>query len=241
MTTHFLGEFLGTTILIVLGGGVCAASNLKRTFSHNAGWMVITAGWGFAVALGIFTAKAFGAPGALNPVGPLSDVLSGAIERDVALAMMAGEFLGAFCGAIIVWLHYYPHWAETPDPGTKLGVFCTGPAIPNMPANIASEFIGTFVLVFVASAISKASIGGLEPTTVGMLVWAIGLSLGGTTGYAINPARDFGPRLAHFLLPIAGKGPSNWSYAWIPIVGPFAGAIVATFAFRFFRQVASIE
>ena len=118
--------------------------------------MAITAGWGFAVACGIFTAKAFGAAGALNPVGPLSDFLSGTIERNVALAMMAGEFLGAFCGAIIVWLHYYPHWQETPDPAAKLGVFCTGPAIPNLPANFASEFIGTFVLVFVASAIGKA-------------------------------------------------------------------------------------
>jgi glycerol uptake facilitator protein len=240
LTPHFLGEFLGTTILIVLGGGVCAACNLKRTFAYGAGWIAITTGWGFAVACGIFTAKAFGAPGALNPVGPFSDLLTGTLNPNQAYAMMAGEFLGAFCGAVVVWLHYFPHWAETPDPATKLGVFCTSPAIPNTPANFSSEFIGTFVLVFVASAIGKASIAGIEPTTIGMLVWAIGLSLGGTTGYAINPARDFGPRLAHALLPIAGKGPSNWGYAWIPIIGPFAGAIVATFAFRYFQQAAGL-
>lgn len=232
MTPPILGEFLGTLILILFGGGVVGSVLLGKSKAHNSGWIVITAGWGFAVTCGVFTSTALGGPGALNPVGPLCAIALGKMEVEKALSLIAAEFLGAFCGAVLVWLHYWPHWRETTDPGTKLGVFCTGPAIRNAPANLLSEIIATFALVFVGSAIGKATIGALEPAMVGMLVWAIGMSLGGTTGYAINPARDFGPRLAHFLLPIPGKGSSDWGYAWIPIVGPCIGALLAVTLFQ---------
>jgi glycerol uptake facilitator protein len=232
LSPHIAGEFFGTMILILLGGGVVAGVLLKETKSHGAGWMVITAAWAFAVACGIFTAKALGAPGALNPVGPLTDMIHGNATIADGCGMILAEVLGAFCGATLVWLHYYPHWKVTDNTDAKRAVFCTAPAIRHTPSNFLGEFLGTFALVFVASAIGKASIGSLEPSMVGMLVWGIGLSRGGTTGYAINPARDFGPRLAHALLPIAGKGNSDWAYAWIPILGPCAGAVVASFAFK---------
>jgi glycerol uptake facilitator protein len=232
VTPSILGEFLGTLILILFGGGVVGGVLLAKSKAQNAGWIVVTAGWGFAVACGIFTAKALGAPGALNPVGPLADIATGKMAAREALDLIAAEFLGAFCGAVLVWLHYWPHWRETADPGAKLAVFCTGPAIRHPVANLLSEIIATFALVFVASAIGKASVGGLEPALVGMLVWGIGLSLGGTTGYAINPARDLGPRIAHFLLPIPGKGSSDWGYAWVPVVGPCIGALLAVKLFE---------
>jgi glycerol uptake facilitator protein len=177
-------------------------------------------------------AKAFGAPGALNPVGPLADLATGTGSVTKHLEFIVAEFLGAFAGAVLVWLNYGPHWAVTDDPAAKRGVFCTAPAIRDPKANVLSEFIGTFALVFVASAIGKANVGPLEPTLVGMVVWAIGLSLGGTTGYAINPARDFAPRLAHAILPIPGKGDSDWGYAWVPVVGPSLGAVCAALAFK---------
>lgn len=232
ISQEILGEFLGTLILILFGGGVVAGVLLAKSKAHNAGWIVITAGWAFAVTCGIFTSKAIGGPGALNPVGPLCDWATGKMDVDKALGLMAAEFLGAFGGAALVWVHYLPHWRETADTGAKLAVFCTGPAIRNPLANLLSEIIGTFALVFVASAIGKATVGGLEPALVGMVVWAIGLSLGGTTGYAINPARDLGPRIAHFLLPIAGKGSSDWGYAWIPVVGPCVGGLLAVKVFQ---------
>jgi glycerol uptake facilitator protein len=228
----FLGEFFGTLVLILLGGGVVAGVLLEGSKARNAGWLAITAGWCFAVTCGIFVAKAFGAPGALNPVGPLADLATGQGSVPKNLEYIAAEFLGAFCGSILVWLHYGPHWAATADPALKLAVFCTSPAIRAPLANVVSEFIGTFALVFVASAVAKAGVGPLEPTLVGMVVWAVGLSLGGTTGYAINPARDFGPRLAHAILPIPGKGPSDWGYAWVPIVGPCLGGVSAAIAFK---------
>lgn len=232
MNSPFLGEFLGTLVLILLGGGVVAGVVLEKTKAHNAGWIVITAAWCFAVTCGIFVAKAFGAPGALNPVGPLADfVLGKGIVAD-NLIMIAAEFLGAFCGATLVWLHYLPHWSVTKDQGAKLAVFCTAPAIRSPMANLLSEIIGTFMLVFIASCIGKLKVGDLEPAMVGMVVWAIGLSLGATTGYAINPARDLGPRLAHAFLPIAGKGGSDWSYAWIPVVGPCIGGVAAALFFK---------
>jgi glycerol uptake facilitator protein len=228
---HFLGEFLGTMILILLGDGVVAGVLLGRSKSHSAGWIVITAGWAFAVMAGVFTAKAFGAPGNINPVFPFADLVTRAVPVNDALAQIAGEFLGAFTGAVLVWLHYLPHWRETPDPLLKLAVFCTGPAIRSPAANVLSEVIATFVLAFVGgaigSALSKGDASGLGPTLAGGLVWGIGLSLGGTTGYAINPARDFSPRLAHALLPIPGKGSSEWDYAWIPVVGPLIGGVLA--------------
>lgn len=233
MSPLFVGEFFGTLVLILLGGGVVAGCLLGKSKSHNAGWIVITAGWCFGVACGIFAAKAFGAPGALNPVGPLVDIVNGnSVPK--ALEMIAGEFLGAFCGACLVFLHYLPHWAETPDAGAKRAVFCTSPAIRNPAANLLSEIIGTFALVFIASAVGKATVGSLEPAMVGMVVWAVGLSLGGTTGYAINPARDLAPRIAHFLLPIPGKGDSDWGYAWIPVLGPCIGAVLAAKLFAVF-------
>jgi glycerol uptake facilitator protein len=219
-----LGEFLGTMILITLGGGVVAAVVLNRTKAQNAGWMVITTGWAFGVMAGIYTARAVGGPGYINPVGPLAGVLTGTLAVERALAYAAAELAGAFAGGVIVWLHYLPHWRETTDPAAKLAVFCTAPAIRNYPANVLSEMIATFVLVFVGTAVVEKGLNGaLAAPLGGALVWGIGLSLGATTGYAINPARDLGPRLAHAVLPIAGKGGSDWSYAWVPIVGPLTG------------------
>ncbi len=228
----FVGEFVGTLVLILFGGGVVAGVLLAKSKAQGGGWIVITAGWGFAVMCGVFVSKALGGSGDLNPVGPVAGMVLGKVTQDVGLNRIAGEFAGAFCGAVLVWLHYLPHWGETPDAGAKLGVFATSPAIREPMANFLSEFIGTFALVFVASAIDKADVGTGFAPLVGSVVWAIGLSLGGTTGYAINPARDFGPRLAHAVLPIAGKGDSDWGYAWIPVAGPFAGGIAAALAFR---------
>src|SRR5262249_14562047 len=233
MTSPWLGEFLGTLILILLGDGVVAAVLLKKSKAEASGWIVITAGWAFAVMCGVFTSIACGSSDAhLNPAVTLGfAVRAGAYGK--FLPYLSAQMLGAMVGATLVWLQYLPHWKETPETGTKLGIFCTAPAIRNTVANLVSEVIGTFVLVFVVGAIfSKAGAGaglasGLGPYLVGSVVWGIGLSLGGTTGYAINPARDFGPRLAHAILPIAGKGGSDWSYAPIPILGPLVGGAIA--------------
>src|SRR6267154_1285907 len=210
MTSPFLGEFLGTMILILLGDGVVAGVLLKRSKAEGSGWIVITAGWAFAVRAGSF---------------------------GKCLPYVAAQLLGAMAGATLVWVHYLPHWKETPDAGLKLACFCTGPAIRNAAANLISEIIGTAVLVFVVGAIFSKAIaaggpGALGPYLVASLVWGIGLSLGGTTGYAINPARDLGPRLAHAILPIAGKGGSDWSYAGIPVVGPLLGGALAGWFLR---------
>jgi glycerol uptake facilitator protein len=235
MTPHFVGEFLGTAVLTLLGCGVVAGVLLKKSKAENGGWVVVTAGWAFAVACGIFTAKAFGAAGALNPVGPLADLVQQKIPTGQGLEMIAGEFLGAFTGAVLVWLVYLMHWQETPDQAMKLGVFATIPAIRNPVANLLTEVIATFALVFVGSSIGKAfektAVLPLEPGFVGMLIWGLGLSLGGPTGYALNPARDLGPRIAHAVLPIPGKGGSDWGYAWVPIVGPIVGGVLGALAF----------
>lgn len=233
MTTPFLGEFVGTFILILLGDGVVAGVLLKRSKAEASGWIVITAGWAFAVMAGVFASIACGSKDAfLNPAVTLGFAVSSGDYSKFAPYLVA-ELLGAIAGAVVVWLHFLPHWKETQDPALKLAVFCTAPAIRNAFANFISEVIGTFVLVFIVGAIFSKAVStngiaaGLGPYLVGCLVWAIGLSLGGTTGYAINPARDLGPRIAHAVLPIAGKGGSDWGYAAIPVVGPLVGASLA--------------
>jgi glycerol uptake facilitator protein len=227
--TDFWGEFFGTAVLILLGDGVVAGVLLNRSKAQNAGWIAVTAGWAFAVMAGVYTARAVGSPGYINPVGPIATWVTGSLDAGRVPVLIAGELVGAFVGAVLVWLHYLPHWRETPDPALKLAVFCTSPAIRNPAANVLAEAIGTFVLVFVGAAIVEKAMGEsfLGAPLGGVLVWSIGLSLGGTTGYAINPARDLAPRLAHAILPIPGKGSSDWGYAWVPVVGPIIGAILA--------------
>jgi glycerol uptake facilitator protein len=237
MTSPFLGELLGTMMLILLGDGVVAGALLKRSKAEGSGWMVITAGWAFAVMAGVFTAVACGSSDAhLNPAVTLGfAVRAGSFGK--CLPYVTAQLLGGMAGAALVWVHYLPHWKETPDAGTKLACFCTAPAIPSAVANLISEVIASAVLVFVVGAIFSKAIaasgpGALGPYLVGSLVWGIGLSLGGTTGYAINPARDLGPRIAHALLPVAGKGGSDWSYAPIPVVGPLIGGALAGWLLR---------
>jgi glycerol uptake facilitator protein len=233
MTSPWLGEFLGTFVLVLLGDGVVAGVLLKKSKAENSGWLVITAGWALAVMCGVFTAIACGSSDAhLNPAVTLGmAVRVGSFAK--VLPYVSAQVLGAFLGAVLVWIHFLPHWRETPDQGLKLATFCTAPAIRNVAANLVSEIIATFVLVFVVAAIFSKNVApaglasGLGPYLVGSLVWGIGLSLGGTTGYAINPARDLGPRLAHAVLPIAGKGGSDWGYAGIPVVGPLIGGALA--------------
>jgi glycerol uptake facilitator protein len=227
-----LGEFLGTMVLILLGNGVVAGVLLHKSKGEGAGWIAITTAWGFAVMAGVFTAIACGSEGHLNPAVTLgAAVVSGDFSK--VAWYIAAQMAGALAGACLVWLHYLPHWRETPDADLKRACFCTSPAIFSPLANLTSEIIGTFVLVLVADAISSKGVGatgpaaGLGPYLVGSLVWGIGLSLGGTTGYAINPARDLGPRIAHAILPIPKKAGSNWGYAAIPIAGPLLGGTLA--------------
>ena len=229
---NLLGEFVGTMVLIIFGGGVCANCSLTKSKGQGGGWICIAAGWGFAVLLGVYTSVALGAPQAdLNPAVTLAKSFIGTYTAAQVIVTSLAQVAGAFCGAVVVWLAYLPHWAETEDQPTKLGVFCTAPAIRSAGANFLCEVIGTTMLVFLILAIFAKVNGPLPPAfgpyLVGILIWAIGLSLGGPTGYAINPASDFGPRLAHAVLPIAGKGGSDWSYAWVPILGPLAGGCVA--------------
>jgi glycerol uptake facilitator protein len=239
MISPMLGEFMGTCILILLGNGVVAGVVLNKSKAANSGWIVITAGWAFAVLAGVFTAIACGSSAAhINPAVTVGFAVASG-NWSTVLPFITAQLLGAFAGALLVWLHYYPHWAETADKEAKLACFCTIPAIRRPVANVLSEVIGTFVLVFVVAAIfSEASAAGgvlspgLGPYLVGSLVWGIGLSLGGTTGYAINPARDFGPRLAHAFLPISGKGRSDWNYAAVPLAGPLIGGMLAGLLIR---------
>lgn len=229
----FFGEFMGTLVLILLGDGVVANVLLKRSKAENGGWMVITAGWAFAVMAGIFTAIACGSKDAfINPAVTFGFAVSTGNFAKLGSYTLA-EMLGAFAGAVLVWLHFLPHWKETEDPVLKRACFSTTPAIRRFGANLLSEIIGTFVLVFVVAAIFSKGVGSIGLSgSLGMylvscLVWGIGLSLGGTTGYAINPARDLGPRIAHAILPISGKGSSDWGYATIPVVGPMIGGLLA--------------
>jgi glycerol uptake facilitator len=233
MHSIWLGEFMGTLVLVLLGNGVNAGVTLRKSYAADAGWMVITTGWALGVLCGVMVAQAFGSPGAhINPAITLALAISSGNYSQVLLYWSA-QIPGAMCGAALMALHYAPHWKVTPDPAAKLGVFCTRGAIESPWANFIGEVIGTMMLVVVVGAIFSHGVAengpaaGLGPWLVASLVWGIGLSLGGTTGYAINPARDLGPRIMHWLLPIPGKGGSNWRYAPIPIVGDLAGGALA--------------
>jgi glycerol uptake facilitator protein len=235
MHSIWLGEFMGTLVLVLLGNGVNAGVTLRKSYAADSGWIVITTGWALAVLCGVMVAQAFGSPGGnLNPAVTLASAVTSGDYSQLPMYWSA-QMLGAMSGAALMALHYAPHWKLTPDPAAKLGVFCTNAAVRSPLANIVSEMIGTAMLVLVAGAIfshgvslnGRGPAAGLGPWLVGSLVWGIGLSLGGTTGYAINPARDLGPRIVHALLPIPGKGGSNWRYAPIPIIGDLAGGALA--------------
>jgi glycerol uptake facilitator protein len=241
MASPFLGEFMGTAVLILLGNGVVANVLLKKSKGEGGGWMVIASGWAFAVLCGVLTAIACGSRDAhINPAVTLAfAIVSGDFSR-LAPYILA-QMLGAATGATLVWLQYLPHWKETADPSLKLACYATGPAIRNFAANTISEIIGTFVLVFVVGVIFSKAVSasgfppGYGPYLVACLVWGIGLSLGGATGYAINPARDLGPRIAHAILPISGKGPSDWRYAIVPVLGPLIGGGAAGIVIKWMR------
>jgi glycerol uptake facilitator protein len=232
----YIAEFIGTMILIILGDGVVAGVLLRNSKAENSGWIVITFGWAMAVAVAVYCVFQFSG-GYINPAVTIGAAVTGGLEWAVVPGYLIAQFLGAFVGGVIVWLAYLPHWSETEDEGLKLGVFCTAPAIYNTPANLITEIIGTFILVFGVFGIFAYSgdVGGsaaaLNPLLVGLLVLGIGLSLGGPTGYAINPARDLGPRIAHAVLPIAGKGGNDWGYSWIPVVGPIIGGILGAVSY----------
>lgn len=225
----FLYETMGTAMLLLLGCGVVATGILKGSKGENGGWLLINFGWGLGVFAGVYVAFPTGAH--LNPAVTVSQWMMGNINAGQAFVYFAAEMLGAFIGAVLCWLAFRDHFDAEPDPGKKLGVFSTGPAIRNYPWNVVTEVIGTFVLIFVI-LISGGTPSGLGPLFVALLVVGIGASLGGPTGYAINPTRDLGPRIAHALLPIKGKGSSDWGYSWVPIVGPIIGAILATLLFK---------
>lgn len=226
-----VGEFIGTLVLVLLGDGVVAGVSLKKSKSEGAGWIAISLGWGFAVIIGVYVSGFLG-PAHLNPAVTIGMAAAGKFAWGGVLPFIIAQVAGAFLGAVLVWIHYYPHWKETKDQAAILGTFATGPAIRNYAANFVSELIGTFMLVFALLAFTRGHFTeGLNPLVVGALITSIGLSLGGTTGYAINPARDFGPRLAHAVLPIANKGGSDWSYSWVPIVGDVVGGLLAAGAF----------
>lgn len=236
------GEFIGTALLVLLGNGVVAGALLNDSKAHGAGWMAITTGWAFGVFVAVFCVA--GISGAhINPAITIGFATLGIFEWEDVPPYLIAQFAGAFTGAVVVWLAYLMHWRRTPDADLKRAAFCTSPAVRCYPANILTEAIGTFVLVFGVLAMKTASAGPLDgsvvPVNLGalgalpvaLLVWGIGLSLGGPTGYAINPARDLGPRIAYALLPVAGKGPADWAYAWVPVLGPILGALLAAGAY----------
>jgi glycerol uptake facilitator protein len=227
-------ETIGTALLVLLGDGVVAAVLLAKSKAENSGWIVIAFGWGMAVTVGAYAVGQFSGAH-LNPAVTVGVWVNGGIDAGDVPKYFIGEFLGAFIGATLVFAAYYQHFAETEDPGLKLAVFCTGPAIRNYFFNIITEVIATFVLVFGILAIlaNKATgVSGLATLLVGLLVLGIGLSLGGPTGYAINPARDLGPRIMHAILPIPGKGTSDWGYAWVPVLGPLIGGALGGAAYH---------
>lgn len=231
----FMGEVIGTMILIVFGAGIGAGATLKKSYANNPGWIVITVAWGLAVTMAVFAVGSISGAH-LNPAVTLALAINGSFPWADVPGYMLAQLIGAIIGASLVFFHYLPHWKETSDSGAKLGVFATGPAIPHTFSNLFSEVFGTFILVLGLLFIGANKFTeGLNPIAVGLLIVAIGMSLGGTTGYAINPARDLGPRIAHFILPIPGKGGSNWGYSWIPVVGPLlGGAMGAVFYQAFF-------
>jgi glycerol uptake facilitator protein len=227
----WVAEIVGTAILILLGDGVVANVVLGKTKGQASGWIVIVTGWAMAVAVAVYAVgRISGAH--INPAVTIALAAVGKFPWSDVPLYIVGQFIGAFIGAVLVWLAYYSHWAETPDPALKRAVFCTAPNIRNYPLNFITEVIGTFTLVFGVLAITANELSaGLAPLLIGFLVWAIGLSLGGPTGYAINPARDLGPRIAHAVLPIPGKGDSDWGYAWVPVVGPIVGGLIGALVF----------
>jgi glycerol uptake facilitator protein len=232
MASAFFGELIGTAMLIFLGNGVVAGVQLEGSYARNGGWLVITTAWGIVVTCSVLVALAIGSNAHINPAVTIGMAFYSQSWSHVPI-YLAGQFLGAFLGAVLVWIHYLPHWSSTDDAAAKRSCFCTSPAVKHTPSNLFSEISGSFVLIFVVAAIYSDRITpdgltpGLGPFLVGLVVWAIGLCLGGTTGYAINPARDLGPRIAHAVLPIAGKGDSGWEYAAIPVVGPIIGGSLA--------------
>jgi glycerol uptake facilitator len=235
----FVAEILGTMLLILLGDGVVANAVLQRSKGHASGWIVITTGWALGVALAVYSVGTISG-GHLNPAVSIALASIGQFEWAKVPAYIVAQMIGAFLGSVLVWLAYLPHWSVTEDKAAKLGVFCTIPAIRRPPQNVITEIVGTFVLVLGVLAIPSVKnlipnsgfSTGLGPLLVGALVWGIGLSLGGPTGYAINPARDLAPRLAHFILPIPGKGDSDFGYAWVPIVGPIIGGILGALCYK---------
>jgi len=230
---NFLFELIGTAFLILLGDGVVANVLLHKTKGNNSGWLVITFGWAIAVFVGVYiSAPQSGAH--LNPAVTIGLAVAGKFSWALVPTYIAAQFAGAMIGALLVWIAYKQHFDETTDAGTKLAVFCNSPAIPNISFNLITEIIGTFALVFAIFFISGGDVklGALDALPVALLVLGIGLSLGGPTGYAINPARDLGPRIMHFILPIKGKGSSGWGYSWVPVVGPVVGGILAALVFK---------
>ena len=241
MITSFLAELMGTGAMILLGGGVVANVVLKDTKGNNSGWIVIATAWAMAVFVGVTIAGPYSGAH-LNWAVTIANLALGKIDLTTCLSYMTAQLLGAMIGAFLVWLVYKDHFSRTEDPAAKQGVFCTSPAIRNLPVNLISEVIGTFVLIFTILHFTDASLAGTDEDTpiglgsigaipVSFLVWSIGLSLGGTTGYAINPARDLGPRIMHALLPIKNKAPFDLAYAWVPIAGPIIGALIAASAY----------
>lgn len=242
--TEFTAELIGTMFLILLGNGVVANVILKGTKGNSGGWMVITTGWALAVFVGVVIAAPYSGAH-LNPAVTLALAIAGKFSWSKVALFIVAQLIGAIIGSFLVWLVYYDHFNSTADPDTQLAVFSTGPAIQNRIFNLLSEIVGTFVLIFVLFYFTNAEIadkktpiglGSLGALPVAFLVWAIGLSLGGTTGYAINPARDLGPRIAHTILPMKQKGSSNWKYAWIPVIGPFIGATIAALLYLWLKK-----
>jgi len=231
---YFYSEFIGTFILIVFGCGVVANVVLNKTKGNNSGWIVITFGWGMAVYMGVSASLALRGDGHLNPAFTIAMAAVADFPAEKIAPFILGQFAGAILGAEVVYIAYKQHFDATDDKDAKLAVFCNSPAIRNTGWNLATEIIGTFILVLGASLLSKpgSNAGQLGALPVGLLVLAIGLSLGGPTGYAINPARDLGPRIAHFILPMKNKRDSDWNYSWIPVVGPIIGALIAVLIFK---------